>query len=118
MGGLQSAGLPPAEEGVGAAQRRHRRNRYRPAGAAVVVNPDPDGRGGAGDAAEQPWCRSERHPSARSHDRRWLQQPSRSSRRPLKCTATYTSCLSPSRMNAERDAGWLIAVIAENGAWN
>ena len=59
---LTVAGLPAAEEGVAADQGRHRRERHRPAGVAVVVNPDADGRGWTGDAAEEPWCCGGLHP--------------------------------------------------------
>ena len=38
-----------------------------------MVNPDPDGRGWTGDAAEEPWRRGQRHPPARSHDRHRIQ---------------------------------------------
>ena len=91
MGGLTVPGLPAAEEGMGADHGRHRRERHRPAGAAVVVNPDADGRGWTGDAAEEPGRRGERHPPARSHDRHRIQLPPRPRRTPLICIAQAAS---------------------------
>ena len=44
MGGIQSAGLKAREARLGSDQGRHRRVRHRPAGAAVVVNPNADDR--------------------------------------------------------------------------
>ena len=84
-GGLQSAGLQAREARLGADQGRHRRERHRPAGAAVVVNPDADGRGWTGDAAEEPWRCGGMHPPARSHDWHWVQLPPRPWSTPLIC---------------------------------
>jgi len=47
VGDLTDIELPADQEGVGAAQGLHRRDRHRPLGAAVMVNPDADGRGWA-----------------------------------------------------------------------
>lgn len=42
-----------------------------------MVNPDIDGRGGTGDAAEEPGRCCGLHPPARSHDWHWVQLPQR-----------------------------------------
>ena len=42
-----------------------------------MVNPDADGRGWTGDAAEEPGRSGERHPPARPHDRHRIQLPPR-----------------------------------------
>ena len=56
VGGLRVPGLPAAKESLATDQERHRRERHQSAGVAAVVNPDADGSGWAGDAAEKPWC--------------------------------------------------------------
>ena len=54
MGGLQGAGLPIAQESLGADKGRHRGIWNRPSGAAELVNPDADGRGWLSDEAKNP----------------------------------------------------------------
>ena len=63
-GGLQGAGLPIAQESLGADKGRHRGIWNRPSGAAELVNPNADDCCWTGNAAEEPWRRGQRHSPA------------------------------------------------------